>query len=279
MIMVQNPAVKPSQSAPSQSAWESEAPNWDSLEEEWLSDEPELESDLHRDQIDLLLRLMKNYWRDSQRDGKAERNDIYCSGNTTVYYDPEQRTNRNFRGPDIYVVLGAERRSRNSWMVWREGGKYPNVVIELLSDSTAKVDRTTKKDLYQDVWRLPEYFWFHPYTKEFKGFRLESGKYQALQPNEAGWLWSEQLNLFLGLLEEELRLFTATGELVLQPEEEATIAKEQAQRQAEQAQQQAEQLQRQAEQAQRQAEQERQQKERLAERLRQLGVDPDEIGD
>jgi Uma2 family endonuclease len=266
MIMVQNPAV-----SPSQSAWELEDPDWDSLEEEWLSDEPELESDLHRDQIDLLLRLMKSYWRD--------RNDIYCSGNTTVYYDPEQRTNRNFRGPDIYVVLGAERRSRNSWMVWREGGKFPNVVIELLSDSTAKVDRTTKKDLYQNVWRLPEYFWFHPYTKEFKGFRLESGKYQALPPNEAGWLWSEQLNLFLGLLEGELRLFTAAGNLVLQPEEAAAIAQEQAQRQAERAQRQAEQAQKQAEQAQRQAEQERQQKERLAERLRQLGVDPDELGD
>jgi Uma2 family endonuclease len=273
MIMVQNPAV-----SPAQSAWESEAPDWDSLEEEWLSDEPELESDLHRDQIDLLLRLMKNYWRD--------RNDIYCSGNTTVYYDPEQRTNRNFRGPDIYVVLGAERRSRNSWMVWRESDKFPNVVIELLSDSTAKVDRTTKKDLYQNVWQLPEYFWFHPRTKEFKGFRLESGKYQAITPNETGRLWSEELVLFLGVTDEMLRLFTAAGELVLQPEEAEAIAKEQAQRQAEQAQQQAEQLQRQAEQAQRQAEQaqrqaeqERQQKERLAERLRQLGVDPDEIGD
>jgi hypothetical protein len=32
-------------------------PNWDILGDEWLSDEPELESDLHREQIDLLLRM------------------------------------------------------------------------------------------------------------------------------------------------------------------------------------------------------------------------------
>ncbi|NET49293.1 MAG: Uma2 family endonuclease, partial [Merismopedia sp. SIO2A8] len=136
-------------------------PQWDNCRDEWLSDEPELESDFHRDQIDLLLRLMRWYWR--------ERNDVYFSGNTTVYYDPDQRTNRNFRGPDIYVVFGAEKRSRNSWMVWKEGDKYPDVVFELLSYSTAKTDRTTKKELYQNEWKLSNYFWFHQETKEFRG--------------------------------------------------------------------------------------------------------------
>lgn len=96
--MVQLPASPPR----SATKFTQDEPNWDSLTEAWPSDAPELESDLHRDQIDLLLRLMKWHWRN--------RNDIYCSGNTTVYYDESQRTNRNFRGPDIYVVLGAEPR-------------------------------------------------------------------------------------------------------------------------------------------------------------------------
>ena len=37
------------------------APKWDTFGDEWFSDEPELESGFHRDQIDLLLRLMRWY--------------------------------------------------------------------------------------------------------------------------------------------------------------------------------------------------------------------------
>jgi Uma2 family endonuclease len=242
-------------------------PDWAMVGEEWESDEPELESDFHRDQIDLLLRLMKWIWRD--------RSDIYCSGNTTVYYDESQRTNRNFRGPDIYVVLGAEPRPRRSWMIWREDGKYPDLVIELLSNSTAKVDRTTKKTLYQDVWKLPNYVWFHPETMEFRGFRLVGDRYEDIAPTEAGWLWIDPLELFLGLHEGQLRLFTAEGELLLLEEEAA-------QQQVEAAQQKVEVAQQQVEAAQQQVEQERSARElaeersaRLAAKLQELGIEAD----
>jgi Uma2 family endonuclease len=240
-------------------------PDWDILGEEWESDEPELESDFHRDQIDLLLRLMKWIWRG--------RNDIYCSGNTTVYYDQDQRTNRNFRGPDIYVVLDADPRQRKSWMIWREGGRYPNLVIELLSPATAKVDKTTKKALYQDVWRLPNYVWFHPETMELQGFRLVDDRYESIQPTEAGWLWLDQLELFLGVHEGNLRLFTAEGDLLLFEEEEARQQVALAQQEVMQAQQQ-------VMQAQQQVEQERSARalaearaEQLAAKLRELGIE------
>jgi Uma2 family endonuclease len=261
-------------------------PDWDILGEEWESDEPELETDFHRDQIDLLLRLMKWTWRD--------RNDIYCSGNTTVYYDQAQRTTRNFRGPDIYVVLDADPRQRRSWMIWKEGGRYPNLVIELLSPATARVDRTTKKELYQNVWRLPNYIWFHPETMEFKGFRLVNDLYEEIQPTNAGWLWLDQLELFLGIHERTLRLFTATGEMLLFEEEAAQLEIEAAQLEVEAAQLEVEAAQLKVEaaqlevaqersareSAQEQANQERsarelaeERAERLAAKLRELGIE------
>ena len=177
------------------------------------SDEPELESDLHREQINLLVRLLKYYWRDRQ--------DVYVTGNLTVYYNPDQLTNRDFRGPDVFVVMDVEKRDRKSWVLWNEGNKYPNLVIELLSDSTAKVDRSTKKLLYQDLWRLPNYFWFDPDSLEFAGFKLVDGKYEAIAPNESGYLWSDQLELYLGIYEKQLRWFTADGELIPTAEERA----------------------------------------------------------
>ncbi|NER00367.1 MAG: Uma2 family endonuclease [Cyanothece sp. SIO2G6] len=230
-------------------------PPRDNAADEWWSDEPQLETELHRAQIDLLLRLIKWHWR-GQR--------MYCSGNTTVYFDPENRTNRNFRGPDVYVVFNADPRLRKSWMVWREGNQFPNVVFGILSDATAKRDRTTKKQIYQDVWQLSNYFWFHPYTQEFQGFRLVQGQYQALQPNERGHLWSEEMGLFVGMhTDGMLRLFTPAGELVLLEEEEERSRRDLVQRQL--------QTERQR------AEAERQRADQLAERLRQLGIDPDAI--
>ena len=67
-------------------------------------------------------------------------------------------------------------------VVWQEGGKYPNLIIELLYPSTATDDRTVKKQIYQDIFRTPEYFWFDPKTSEFAGFILLGGTYQPIEP-------------------------------------------------------------------------------------------------
>ena len=221
------------------------------------SDEPPLETDFHRNQIDLLIRLLQYWWQDRQ--------DFYISGNLTVYYNKQQLKSRDFRGPDVFVVLGTEKKERRSWAIWEEGGKYPNLVIELLSSSTASVDKGAKKTLYQDVWRVPEYYWFHPETLEFEGFRLGSGRYEAITPTENGHLYSEQLRLELGIYQRQLRWFTPEGNLIPLPEE--------AERQR-------------AEQERQRAEQERQRAEQAQQRLEQLeafvrsqGIDPNQLPD
>ncbi len=105
-----------------------------------LSDEPSLESDLHRDQIDLLIRILKLWWRDRQ--------DFYASGNLTIYYSPNQKKPESFRGPEFFVVLGTQKKDRKSWVVWQQDGKYPNLIVEILSSSTATVDKGLKKQVY-----------------------------------------------------------------------------------------------------------------------------------
>ncbi len=118
-----------------------------------------------------------------------------------------QLKSEQFRGPDFFVVLGTERKPRKSWVVWQEDGKYPNVIVEILSNTTAKTDRGLKKQIYQDTFRTPEYFWFEPNSFEFQGFQLVGGQYQALQPNSQGWLWSQQLELYLGIHAEKVTFF------------------------------------------------------------------------
>ncbi|MDY6902373.1 MAG: Uma2 family endonuclease [Cyanobacteriota bacterium] len=215
------------------------------------SDEPPLESELHLRQIILLLNCLEWLWQD--------KNDFYAAGNLTVYYSQNQRRNEDFRGPDFFVVLDTERKTRKSWVIWEEDGKYPNFILEILSDSTADVDRNLKTKLYQNTFRTPNYFWFDPYTLEFAGFDLVVGEYQSIESNNQGHLWSQQLELYLGIHEGLLRFFTANGELVPTTEEQAKSEREE-------------------------KEYERQQKEiaqqkaeRLAAKLRELNIDPDTI--
>jgi Uma2 family endonuclease len=211
------------------------------------SDEPPLESELHLEQIMLLLKCLKWLWRD--------RNDFYAAGNLTIYYSQNQRKDEHFRGPDFFVVLDTERKTRKSWVLWEEDGKYPNLILEILSESTANTDRGLKKNLYQNTFRTPDYFWFDPYTLEFAGFHLVDGKYQALEANNQKHLWSQQLELYLGIYEGLVRFFTPEGELVPTPEEIAELVESERQ-QKEIAQQKAE---------------------RLAAKLRELNIDPDTI--
>jgi Uma2 family endonuclease len=186
------------------------------------SDEPPLESDLHLQQIILFLECLNWWWRDRQ--------DFYASANTTIYFSQEQVKSRDFRGPDFFVVLGVDRKPRKSWVVWAEAGKTPNVIIEVLSSSTAEVDRTRKKQIYQDTLKVYDYFWFDPDTLEFAGFSLVNGQYQPLQFNEQGWLWSEQLGLFLGIHDNKLRFFSTEGQLLPTPQEAALQAEARADR-------------------------------------------------
>ncbi|HLO51207.1 MAG TPA: Uma2 family endonuclease [Kamptonema sp.] len=220
------------------------------------SDEPEMESSLHYIQLALLVACLEWRWRD--------RDDFFIGANLTVYYSQQQLRNRDFRGPDFFLIRNTQKRPRRSWVVWEEDGKYPDVIIELLSESTARVDRNEKKVLYQNRFRTPEYFWFDPEDLEFTGFRLIGQYYQPIVANESGRLWSNVLELYLGIYNRKLRYFTQDGQLVPTPEEAAL-----------QAQQQAEQAQRQAEQAQQQAEQAQERSERLASQLRALGIEPE----
>jgi Uma2 family endonuclease len=181
---------------------------------------------------------------------------VYVAGNLTVYYSPNQKKSEFFRGPDVFVVFGTTPHPRRSWTVWHENGQYPNLIIELLSDSTAKVDRGEKKAIYQAIWRVPEYFWFDPNTLDFQEFQLIQGQYQPISTTAQGWRWSQELGFYLGVHNHQLRLFEHHGLLVPLPEEAAEQRAEEAQHRADHAEQWAD---------------------LLAAKLRDLGIDPDEI--
>ncbi|KYC39080.1 hypothetical protein WA1_34405 [Scytonema hofmannii PCC 7110] len=216
-----------------------------------LSDEPEMESSLHYMQLLLLVSCLEWLWR--------EQNDFFIGANLTVYFSRQQLKNREFRGPDFFLVKETEKRPRTSWVVWEEDGRYPDLIIELLSDSTANVDRKLKKNLYQNRFHTPEYFWFSPESLEFMGFEMVGNQYQEIVSDARGWRWSQVLGLYLGVESGKLRYFTRDGDLVPTPEEAAIAA------------------QKRATETEMLLEQERMRSLQLAEQLRLLGIAPESL--
>jgi len=233
--------------------WEPPMPPTDLI----FDDGEPLESNRHRIAMNVLIRSLQQAW--------ADRNDYYTGGNMFIYYSSTQARNNDFRGPDFFAVLNVDGTiPRQGWVVWEENGRYPDVIVELMSPSTARVDKGTKKDIYQHTFRTPDYFVYDPFdSNSLQGWHLDANQtYQPLTTNELGWLWCQRLGFWLGTWEGTidretavwLRFYDSEGNLVPLPEEAAQAQAETAQAQAEAAQARAE---------------------RLAARLRELGEDPD----
>jgi Uma2 family endonuclease len=174
-----------------------------------------LESEWHCLAMNLLIDIVCFFLRD--------RDDYFVGGNMFIYYSARQAKTLEYRGPDFFFVWGRPRQPmRPYWAVWDEDGHYPNVIIELSSPTTVKVDRTTKKDIYEKKFRTPEYFIYDPTDRKLEGWRLVQQSYQSIQPNDRGWLWCEELGLWLGSCDSSylgkdgyyLRFFTPDGQMV-----------------------------------------------------------------
>ncbi|RKZ45792.1 MAG: hypothetical protein DRR08_33880, partial [Candidatus Parabeggiatoa sp. nov. 2] len=141
-----------------------------------LEDGIPLETNQHRIAMNVLIQSLKHAW--------AERTDFFVGGNMFVYFSTLQLRNKDYRGPDFFVALDIDGSySRQSWTVWEEGGKYPDVIVELLSSSTKAEDLGSKKNLYERIFKTPNYFVFDPFdAKSLRGWHFKNRRYEELVP-------------------------------------------------------------------------------------------------
>ena len=111
----------------------------------------------------------------------ADAHNIYVAGSMAVYFregDPQAVV-----APDVFVVLGVEKRDRRSYKLWEEGGVVPAVVIEVASPSTKRLDATSKLGTYERMG-VSEYWRFDPDGRQIRqgleGWRLEGMKYRPV---------------------------------------------------------------------------------------------------
>jgi Uma2 family endonuclease len=205
--------------------------------------------------------------------------EIFTGTDLNVYYDPEHL--QWYKRPDWFVAIGVprlyqEKDMRLSYVVWQEQVN-PAVVVELLSPGTEQEDLggtvrsvgqpPTKWEVYEQILKVPHYIVYDRYSTMLRAFQLKNEQYQEQVLTEPK-VWLPDLKIGLGLWEGMydrvpafwLRWFDASGDWILTDAEcdrQQRILAEQQRDLAEQQRVLAE-----------------QHAEALAQRLRELGLEP-----
>jgi Uma2 family endonuclease len=238
------------------------------------------------------------------------RDQVFTGTDLNLYYDVHHPLWH--KRPDWFLVVGVPRLYdgvdlRSSYVIWQEG-VHPFVVVELLSPGTqtedlgpyadssvelsqgegaiARTDASAngqppatvpprKWEVYEKILRVPYYIVFSRYTNQLRCFQQVGGHYQE-QPlrDHPPRLWIPELDLGLGVWQGRydnvqrswLRWCDADGNWIPTPQEQVV-----------QEQQLVQQEQQRVQQEQQRTQQEQQRADRLAERLRQLGIDPEQV--
>ncbi|MCS6923534.1 MAG: Uma2 family endonuclease [Fimbriimonadales bacterium] len=177
----------------------------------------------------------------------ADREDVFVAMDL-FWYPVEGRPDIR-TAPDVMVVLGRPKGHRGSYKQWEEGNIAPQVVFEVVSPGNTLADWGFKYAFY-DRFGVQEYYIYDPDTGQWYG-ALRKGELLEPIENMEGWV-SPLLGIrFERGQDDDPGVYDSEGNRFVRFEEvkaalRAAIAR---------------------------AEQERQRAERLAQRLRELGVE------
>ena len=164
---------------------------------------------------------------------------------------PVEGDNTESAAPDVMVAFGRPKGDRRSYKQWEEDNIAPQVVFEIASPSNSLGELESDKLRFYQQHGVEEYYLYDPDRQTLKGWHQdeEGLDEESLQPiaEMSGWV-SPRLKVRFSMEEGELQLYRPDGERFV------TYAEMVAQRQ-----------------------QERERAALFAERLRELGVNPDEL--
>lgn len=125
--------------------------------------------------------------------------------------------------PDVAVIKGIQQRSARSWRVGRSG-PVPQVVFEIASEETWRKDLLDKPGKYANMG-VQEYFAYDPNDiplpaskgRRLFGWRLDQTSHamKEIQPRSDGALWSHHLESWLVPDGTMLRLYDRAGRMRL----------------------------------------------------------------
>ena len=224
---------------------------------------------------------------------------VFVAGDLLWY--PLEGDNKTRQAPDVMVVLGRPKGDRGSYKQWLEENIPPQVVFEILSPGNTTSEMTRKLLFYQR-YGVEEYYVYDPQKKELSGYLRKDNFLEEIE-NIDNW-FSPRLGIRFTISERGLELFYPDGQPFtdyIQVQERAQRERERAQRaeterelerertqraeterelereRAQRAETERELERERAQRAETERELERERAEKLAAKLRELGIDLEQI--
>lgn len=189
---------------------------------------------------------------------------VFVAGDLLWY--PVEGNNKLSQAPDVMVVFGVPKGYRGSYQQWLENDIAPQIAFEIWSPGNRLTPMMQKFKFYER-YGVEEYYLYDPEKLELIGWQRVEEKLEQIEQMDA-WV-SPRLGVRFQLSETELEMFGPSGEAFMSFVELAGLRQE-AQTRA----QQAEIL---LEQTETMLEQERSRSQALESKLREMGIDPNEL--
>lgn len=194
----------------------------------------------------------------------ADRPDVFVAGDLLWY--PVEGNSKIRTAPDAMVAFGRPKGYRGSYRTWDENNTAPQAVFEILSPGNRKGEMDRKFSFYE-TYGVEEYYVYDPDRIRLSGW-IRSGKKLIPVENMRDWV-SPLLKIRFDLREDDLHIFDPAGK------EFETL--EAADKRAKQADKRAEAADKRAKAADKRAKAADKRAERLAAKLRELGISPDQL--
>ncbi len=175
---------------------------------------------------------------------------VFVAGDLLWY--PVEGNNKLRIAPDILVAFGRPKGKRGSYLQWKEDNIPPQVVFEVLSPGNTLGEMAKKFEFYQD-YGGEEYYIYDPDKIDFGGWIRQEDKLTAIESIN-GWV-SPRLGIRFQMGDSGLEIYRPDRRKFATYIELETERMMEAQR----------------------AEAAEQRAQRLAEKLRELGIDPDAV--
>ena len=182
---------------------------------------------------------------------------VFVAGDLLWY--PTEGNNVIRAAPDAMVIFGRPKGDRGSYQQWKEGHIAPQVVFEVRSPGNTQTEMD-KKLVFYDRYGVEEYYLYDPDKGDLSGWLRTEERLDVIE-QMLSWV-SPRLGIKFEMVGTELQLYRPDGEKFASYVELAALR---------------EQERIDKEQAQQQLEQERARTQKLAARLQELGIDPNQV--
>ena len=187
----------------------------------------------------------------------ADDPNFFVAGDLVWY--PVEGNNKLSQAPDVMAVFGVPKGYRGSYQQWYENDIAPQVAFEIWSPGNRLTPMMQKFHFYER-YGVEEYYLYNPQTLELEGWLRVESQLEAIEQID-GWV-SPRLGVRFQLSETGLEMFGPNQEPFM-----SFVELDRLRQQAEARAQQAEML----------LEQERSRSQALESRLREMGMDPNQL--